>query len=1691
MTTSIDNKVVTIKFDNEKFNTNVSNTMGLIEKFKAKLNFGGSVKGIDEVNKNVSGVNVGPIGAAIDKFKEKFNFGGSVKGIDDVNKNVGGVNVGPVGSAIDRVKEKLNFGGSVKGIDEVNKAASGVNLNPIGVAIEGINGKFLAMSAIAVTALSTITTKAMSAGAQLTKSLSIGPLMDGFKEYETNMNSIQTILANTDSKGSTLEDVNAALEELNAYSDQTIYNFAEMAKNIGTFTAAGVDLDTSTAAIKGIANLAAISGSNSEQASTAMYQLSQAMSTGVVKAQDWISVTNAGMGGEVFQKALWESGKAMGAFNDIPIDQTFKEWQEASGGFKGSLESGWLTGEILTNTLQGFTGDLTEAQIMSLGYTKEQAAEVMRLGKIGKAAATEVKTITQLFGTIKESIGSGWSQTSKIFLGDFEEAKSLLTDINGSVSGFVGKMADNRNNILSFWKFLGGRDVLIEALGKSLKLILGPLDRLQKAFREFFPRKTGADLAILTLKFKEFVDRVRPTRETLDKLLNVFRGFFAIIRIGIDVIKGIISVIGDIFSAISGAGAGGAVLDLAEKFGLFFVALQKGTLSGETIAAFFSGIGGSIGKVVGVVVELGGKLVSTIATIVTFIGGRLVGAIKTVASVIGGAGSAIFGFFSNLFGKDKDEKADSKDSKAGKLDILKKTIAAFSKVIDGAASVWDAFVNGIKTIGRGVAKVTSTIVDSFSGIGAALGDAFSSGNFDKVINIVKAALLGGIFWQIKKFLQRLLDLDFGGSFIEKLTGIFDELTGVLKAMQTKIKADALMSIAKALGLLTLSLLALSFIDGDKLSKALVATAFGLGQLVAAMVLLEKTTSATDAPKMAIMALGLGLMAGALLLLAVAVRVLATLSWDELFVGMAGVTGLLLAMSLAAKLMSGTSGGLIKTAFVMIGLSVAMLIMAIAIKSIVELDPKRMGFGVLALSASLVVLAAAMRLMGDDKSAAAKGLAMLAIAWSLQKMADAIILFAKIPFQVVKDGLLRIGLALVVLGLSLRAMPDHMPTIALGLVLVSGALYVMSKVIELFGNMKWEVIKQGIGGVAAVMLILALGVNALKDAGKGAVVMIVVAAAMFALFKVIEQFGNMKLSSLITGLLALAAVFVVLGVAAYVIGPMAPALLLLGVAMMAIAASFAIFAAAAWLAAQAFIAVADAGQHGVDTLIAIINALIAALPGFMEQLAIGLGNMAQTFLDQAPKLIESFSTIIGSLLQMLIDNIPKAMEVMSALIAAIIQVVRDNGPNFILMAFELIMAFLQGLRDNMYQITTFAVQILIALIQGLTDNIVQLTDAAVNLITAFLTALSNRLIDIINAGVELLVKFIEGMIENIGDIATAVGKLITRFIDEVFKLYEDIAKAGTDALIEFLAGMTRNLVKIVDAVGTLISEFVRAVGLQASKIAQAGTDALIDFLDALSQDVTRIAGAVTAFIVNLVWALGEQVGPITDGLLEAFVNALNGVADAIRENSSDIRKAILNIADAIIDGLTFGITNNNAFIEAIKKMAGDALDAIKGFFGINSPAKKFIEVGESLAEGLVVALRADKTAAAAAANLGRDVNNSIHSSFGKVTLDLSDVGDFDPVIAPVLDLTQVRKEAGNLAGMFGVSPISPQVSYENAGIIAHTKDTRDDAPAPSTISDPKEVKFEQNIYAPDGLNAGSVYRGTRSQIALAKEELSIP
>jgi tape measure domain-containing protein len=479
-------------------------------------------------------------------------------------------------NSLDSLKRGLNLDGAAKGLDGLTGATGRVS--------NGLN----VMRIAAITAISTIARQATIAGEQFVKSFTIGPLIDGFHEYETQLTSVQTILSNTQWEHSSMSDVNNALNQLNHYADKTIYNFSEMARNVGTFTAAGVKLDVSVNAIKGIANLAAVSGSNAQQASTAMYQLSQALASGTVKLMDWNSVVNAGMGGKVFQDALIQTAKV----HNVNVQKMIK----TEGSFRNTLQKGWLTSKILTETLSKFTGEQSRAQLKRQGYTEKEITQIIKLGKTATDAATKIKTGTQLISTLKEAAGSGWTQTWQLIIGNFTQAKKMWTDVYNVLGGAINHMSNARNKLLKDWAAIGGRQSMLDGIKFAFQDLIAVVKPLRDAFREIFPKKDQFQLLAMTDAFRDFFARLKMGPETADKVKRVFAGLFAILDIGWQLIKAGIHFFGQLITTVGHTSGG--LLDFVATIGDALVSLDKAIKTGHGFTKFFNTLYKAISPVI-------------------------------------------------------------------------------------------------------------------------------------------------------------------------------------------------------------------------------------------------------------------------------------------------------------------------------------------------------------------------------------------------------------------------------------------------------------------------------------------------------------------------------------------------------------------------------------------------------------------------------------------------------------------------------------------------------------------------------------------------------------------------------------------------------------------------------------------------------------------------------------------------------------------------------------------------------------------------------------------------------------------------------------------------------------------------------------------------------------------------------------
>lgn len=1599
--------------------------------------------------------------------------------------------------SLDKLNQTIANAGSRNGLATLGESVRGFNLDPISTSIDGVSGKFLAMSTIAVTALSIIVSKAIDVGARVVSALSLDPVISGFQEYQTQIGAIQTILANTDSKGTTLDQVNAALDQLNEYSDKTIYNFTEMTRNIGTFTAAGVDLDTSVQSIKGIANLAAISGSNSQQASTAMYQLSQAIATGSVKLMDWNSVVNAGMGGEVFQKALFETGKMMGTIAGTDMTTTFEQWTDAGNSFRGSLETGWLTAEVLTNTLKGFTGELTRDQILALGYTEQQADEIQRLGQLGVESATKVRTLKALLDTTKEALSSGWSQSFRLIFGDFEQATELFTGVSNALSGVIQRSADSRNALLQGWSDLGGRTTLIEGLKTAFQALGEILAPIREAFSTIFPPLTAERLMAITVGFKELVDRIRPSEQTVENLRRIFTGFFGALEIGWTVIKETAKFVGQLLGSFSGAGSG-AFLEFAAKIGDFFSGLNTKLITEGGIAKFFDELPAKIQPVIDKIVEFKDKALEFFEQF-KIKAEPIVGFLEDITSSVGD-------FFGALGGNTMDVASAATDRLGQRFDTLR-------GIADKIGDIWGPFKEALNKIVGVLEEIWTHVSTWFGELGTKLAAVIGPGDFDAVVDAVNVGLLGGIAAILLKFFKDGFKFDLGDGLFSSIGQSFEELTGVLSAMQTQIKADALLKIATAVGVLTASVLVLSMIDSAALTKALTAMAVGFGQLLGAFALLTKLAiGPATAAKIAIISGALIALAGAMLILSIAVKILSTMGWEELGKGLAGIAGLLLMVTAVAGPLGNASGGMIRAGIAMGIMGASLLILAAAVKIFSMFSWADMAKGFIAVGVGLGLIAAAMHLMPTNMVITGAGLVLVAAGLNL--LALAVMQFANFSWSDMAKGAAGIGGGLLIIAGAMALMPPTMPLIGGGLILVAAAMIILARAMQSFGSMSWGEIAKGLLAMGGALLVLAVGAMAMSGAMAGAAAITLMAVGLTILVKVIKELAKIKVGDMIKAMIGLAAVFAILGGAALLLSPITPALLGLGAALILVGAGFALFGAGAALIAIAFEKIAAAGDEGLSTLISIIDIVIDKLPELVGAFALGLIELATTILDAAPVLLDSLTVLLEHVIDSLIELVPKVGELLTTLVMEVIRILREHIPQFIQLGLDLIVSLLTGIRDHIQDVVTLALEIITNFINGIAQNIGMVIEAAVNLITSFVNGIAAELPRIIESGVNLLVSFLQGIADNLTKVTEAVGEVITAFIDGVVGLYGDIISAGTDALVEFLSGITDNLIKVVNAVGDMIAEFITAVSDNALDIAQAGLDTLVEFLGGITDNLVTVTMAVTMMIIEFIRTIGASANAIatagaqtlvaflkgiaanmlyiTRAAFEILIAFINGLADAINKYAPELRSAGRRLAGAIIDGATFGLASRAGEVgNKIRDVFGGAVNIGRGILGIGGPSTVFCDIGRDMMAGAAAGISNNNAPIKAIETQAEIMADTMKKSLRNMALNLESMEDFNPSITPVLDLTNVERDVQGISALMPNTVMASTLSYSQAqGIASSTRNQETDSSLDSSEKT-GEIKFEQNIYAPEQLSAGEIYRQTRSQLVMAKEELRIP
>jgi tape measure domain-containing protein len=1433
-------------------------------------------------------------------------------------------------AALDKLKAALHFPTAGKGLDDINAAAKRVDLSHISRGVDAVKDSLNSLRIIGLAVLSDLAIKAVHAGASFVKAFTLDPAKAGFAEYATNLNAIQTILANTQAAGTNLKQVNAALKELNEYSDKTIYNFSQMARNIGTFTAAGVELDTATASIKGIANLAALSGSNAEQAATAMYQLSQAISAGSVKLQDWNSVVNAGMGGTVFQRALAQTAEVMGTLEKgaVKLEGPMKNVSIHGEAFRQSLstpgKASWLTSDVLTKTLEQFTSDLSNAELAAMGFNNAQIKAIQQTAKTAMHAATEVKTLSQVLDVAKETAGSGWAQTWQIIFGDFAEAKKTFTGLSNTINGFINANADARNKVLADWKALGGRTVLIDSIKTAfhnLGLVLKPI---KEAFRDIFPATTGRDLYNLTLRFQDFANALKPSEQTVENLKRTFRGLFALLDIGKQILTGLFGVFGRLLG-VWGEGAGG-VLNFTGNIGDFLVAVDEALKKGTKLNDFFE----KLGDILQVPIEM---LKTLTSVLVGLFAGSLPGNLASQMAGLGESMNPIQVFANNL------------------AKTWNRMLVTFNDTLDALGPAFDAIISLIQ------------------GLGTAIGEAASNMNFEAILAVVRTGLLGGLVLMLKNFfgkgsLLEQISKGFGGGIIQNIAGSFKALEGSMVAMQQNIKAKTLKEIAIAIALLAASVLVISMIDPKKLNTSVAAIGIMMAELVGAMALLSKVGGAASFAKLPIMAAGLIALAAAIDLLTIAVFALSKLSWQELLKGLSGVGALLAGVSGASVILSANSAGMIRAGVGITAIAIAMNLLALAVKQFSGLSWGELVKGLAGVGGGLVVVAGAMKVM--PKGMVLQGAALIALAAGLKILASAVAQFAAMNWGAIGKGLAAIGGALVVIALAMHVMPKGMVLQAAALLLVAVALGKIADAVAQMGGMSISQIAKGLGVLAGSLLILAVALNAMSGTLAGAAGLALAAVGITLIAAALSKLGGMSWGEIVKGLVGVGAALVIIGGVAVALSAASAPMLAFGAALLVIGAGLALAGAGIALIGVGLSAIAVSGTTAIGILVAALGQFQKALIENAKLLVLGLLEIVKAFSDVAPQFVDAIVKILGSLLDAIVQMAPKISEAFNALLDMALQTIAQNQGRIIQAGFDLIIALLQGVKNNIPALVTLIVDIITRIISTISSNLGRIIAAGLQLLVSFVRGIASGYAQVITAALDIVTKFLATITSNLGRIVTAGLTMLATLLKAIAGKIGDVIKMGVDIIVAFITGVGNALPRIVDAAVDAMTKFIQAIAKASVKLVDEGMRAIVYFLNGVATAIETHSGEMRA--------AGFRVGiAIIDGMTGGLVSKageLYSKIEGIMSSAMSIMKKIpgisspaketMKIGQYIMDGLYKGISGNGkASITAAEEMSRLVIAKFAETFQTYSPSKVMYEIGQYVGEGFAQGLRDSK------------------------------------------------------------------------------------------------------------------------------------
>jgi tape measure domain-containing protein len=1113
----------------------------------------------------------------------------------------------------------VNLGKTTQELGAIEEKTNGIKLDRIASQLDNISSRFSAMGVVAATVISNLTNRVLDAGINMAKSLSIDQLTSGYQEYENKMGSIGTMLSNTAWEGAKLSDIKDVLADLNAYADKTVYSFGDMTENIGRFTAAGVKIKDSAIAIKGLGNLAAASGSNTEQLNSAMYQMSQALSAGKIGLEDWNSIVNAGMGGKKFQDALVATAKGMG-----------KNTYQANG-FRMSLQKGWLTSEVMLKTLKQFGDDES--------LTK---------------AATSVRTFSALMDSTKEAIGSGWATTFELIFGDFDESTKLFTALSQSIGGFFNNSAKKRNDFLKGFHDGGGMQNMFAGLANAVKPVGQIFSAIGEGFKAAFPPASVATVVALSQKFKEFTSGLALNTRQIAEITVIFHAIFSVFSTAILIAKEVGKAFLHLIPQGTGDGALGLLTSIARLVLRFTDAIKYGK-GLSTSMGILGNVFGVIGQVIGSIFNgLGnlakgfsqlGEAISETWSILTkgdFTGkgpweedSKIVDWLFKLRDAFKSVGD----WFKNNFKGFGLEDVLGAGTLVGIGLVVKKIMGLFSNIDEGFGS----FKEFLEGLGEGVTGVFGDLGDSLQ--------AFVSQV--KYNNLLKIAIAVGILAVSLKLLEGMSihDITKGITALGISLGVMMAGLSIIDKFNITggMRASAnLIALAIAVSIVASALKKIADLKPDELKRGIFGLVGIVGALAAGIIAISKWGGKIKTSSLQLMAL-----AGAVYILADAVKKMSSIDGSSLMKSV-GTLGIIFAeLALFLKVVDRTKFG-IGSALGVLAVSAALQVMVSAMQKIDTLNVNSLikGLGTVAVILAEIVLFS--KLVSGGKLAVA-GVGLLIVAAAINALVGPIQAFASMSLTQLATGLGAMAIALAEVALAANLASGAIGG-AVAITIMAAALNMLVIPIKAFAAMSWGDLIKGFVGIAGGIGLLAAAAILLSPAvvpmlAFGAALM-VVGAAVLAVGAGIGLFavGLTTLATLTAA--SVTAIVAALGLLLQGFATLIPAMV-----------NFVVQVGSALITGLMTL-VPQLANAVVQIIVSIMGTISAYLPAFITLGGNIIVELLNGLAQQVPRIIEAavnlIIQVINGMTQAIHDHGPELVTAVMGLIGEILALVVEAG-----------------------------------------------------------------------------------------------------------------------------------------------------------------------------------------------------------------------------------------------------------------------------------------------------------------------------------------------------------------------------------------------------------------------------------------------